>query len=331
MTRVFITGISGQDGSYLTDRFSAEGTEVHGLVRPGDAEARVLRERHPDVMFHEGDLADAAGLAALVASIEPDEIYNFAGITSVAQSWANPVETGIVTGIAVAGILEAAHRLSEASGRSVRVFQASSSEIFGSPAESPQTERTPISPTSPYGAAKAYAHSMVAIYRSRGLAVSSCILYNHESPRRPETFVTRKITASAARIAAGLQQTLELGSLDIARDWGWAPDYVDAIIRATRHTVSGDYIVATGESHTIAEFVAAAFAVLGIDDWRPYVTINEAFVRPTEISRMLGDSTLARTELGWRPTVTFEQLVARMVESDVQLIADGGSQTARLQ
>lgn len=331
MTRVFITGISGQDGSYLTDRFVSEGAEVHGLVRSGDADARALLQRHPGVTLHEGDLADTAGLAGLIASIEPDEIYNLAGITSVAQSWSMPVQTGIVTGIAVAAILEAAHQLGESTGRAVRVFQASSSEIFGDPTESPQTELTPVAPTSPYGAAKAYAHAMVGVYRSRGLAVSSCILYNHESPRRPETFVTRKITASAARIAAGLQSTLELGKLDIARDWGWAPDYVDAIVRATRHETSGDYVIATGESHTIADFVAAAFAAVGIEDWQRHVTVNEAFMRPTDISRMLGDSSRARSVLGWHPTTTFEQLVLRMVEADVALVAEGDPQNPRLQ
>ncbi len=189
-------------------------------------------------------------VAGLIAELEPDEIYNLAGITSVAQSWSIPVETGIVTGIAVAGILDAALKLTER-GTPVRVFQASSSEIFGVPTESPQTEATPISPSSPYGAAKAYAAAMVDIYRSRGLAVSSCILYNHESPRRPETFVTRKITASAARIAAGLQDSLELGNLDVERDWGWAPDYVDAIVLATRHGNGDDYVIATGESHSV--------------------------------------------------------------------------------
>lgn len=326
MTRAFITGISGQDGSYLADRLVGESVEVHGLIRGWDAEAHELHERHPSITLHEGDLADSAHLAALVADLAPDEIYNLAGITSVAQSWAMPVETGMVTGIAVAGILDAALKLTER-GTGVRVFQASSSEIFGVPSESPQSESTPISPNSPYGAAKAYAHSMVGIYRSRGLAVASCILYNHESPRRPESFVTRKITASAARIAAGLQDSLELGNLDVERDWGWAPDYVDAIVLATRHDVSDDYVIATGQAHSIKQFAEAAFAAVGIDDWERYVSINQEFVRPAEISRMLGDATKARTQLGWAPTVDFATLVSRMVEADVAALdaaaADG--------
>jgi GDPmannose 4,6-dehydratase len=323
MTRALITGISGQDGSYLADRLVDESVEVHGLIRGWDADAHALHERHPSIALHEGDLADPVAVAALIAQLEPDEIYNLAGITSVAQSWAIPVETGIVTGVAVAGILDAAHRLGERTGTAVRVFQASSSEIFGVPSESPQSESTRISPNSPYGAAKAYAHSMVEIYRSRGLAVASCILYNHESPRRPESFVTRKITASAARIAAGLQDSLELGNLDVERDWGWAPDYVDAIVRATRHEVGDDYVIATGQSHSIREFAQAAFAAVGIGDWERYVSVNPEFVRPAEISRMLGDASKAKAQLGWSPTVDFITLVTRMVEADVAAIAAG--------
>ena len=321
MTRAFITGISGQDGSYLADRLAGESAEVHGLIRGWDADALALRERHPSITLHEGDLADPSAIAGLVARLEPDEIYNLAGITSVAQSWAIPVETGIVTGIAVTSILEAALTLGERTGKTVRVFQASSSEIFGTPTESPQNESTPISPTSPYGAAKAYAAAMVDIYRSRGLAVSSCILYNHESPRRPETFVTRKITASAARIAAGRQDSLELGNLDVERDWGWAPDYVDAIVLATRHESADDYVIATGRSHSIRQFVEAAFAAAGVADWERYVSINPAFVRPTEINTMLGDASKAKAQLGWQPTVDFETLVTRMVEADLAALS----------
>ena len=321
MTRAFITGISGQDGSYLADRLVGESAEVHGLIRAWDADALALRERHPSITLHEGDLADPAAIAGLIAQVEPDEIYNLAGITSVAQSWAIPVETGIVTGIAVASILDAALTLGERTGKPVRVFQASSSEIFGTPTESPQSESTPISPTSPYGAAKAYAAAMVDIYRSRGLAVSSCILYNHESPRRPETFVTRKITASAARIAAGLQDSLELGNLDVERDWGWAPDYVDAIVLATRHESADDYVIATGRSHSIRQFVEAAFAAAGVGDWERYVSINPEFVRPAEINTMLGDASKAKAQLGWQPTVDFETLVTRMVEADLAALA----------
>ena len=315
MTRIFITGISGQDGSYLADRLVAEGAELHGLIRSWDDDAHALHERHPGVELHEGDLADPDGLVELVTRLAPDEIYNLAGISSVAQSWRQPVLTGQVTGIAVTALLEAALGLD----RGIRFFQASSSEIFGNPAEAPQTEATAIAPNSPYGAAKAYAHRMAGIYRARGLFVATGILYNHESPRRPEAFVTRKITAAAARIALGQQQDLELGDLEVARDWGWAPDYVDAILRATRHDTPGDYVIATGEAHTVADFVAAAFAAAGVDDWRAKVRVNPEFIRPSDITSMRGDAAKARRELGWAPTVSFEELVARMVRTDLEL------------
>ena len=316
MTRALITGVSGQDGGYLADRLVAEGTEVHGVIRSMDDDARALRARLPEVVLHEGDLGDPAGLERLVLEIAPDELYNLAGISSVAQSWREPVLTGQVTGIAVAALLEAAARVPH----EVRVLQASSSEIFGNPAATPQDESTRIDPISPYGAAKAYAHRMAQLARGRGRFVATVILYNHESPRRPETFVTRKITAGAARIAAGLQDVLELGDLTVARDWGWAPDYVDAMIRAMRHDAPDDYVVATGESHTVAEFVEAAFAAAGLDDWRSRVRVNSDFIRPTEISQMRGDASRARELLGWAPTVSFSELVARMVEHDLELL-----------
>ena len=320
MTRVLVTGISGQDGGYLADALLAEGSEVHGLIRGIDDDSRALAARHPDVTLHDGDLADAASLSALIHRVDPDEIYNLAGISSVAQSWAMPVLTGEITGIAVATILDASLDLANSAGHPVRVLQASSSEIFGQPTVSPQDESTPLAPTSPYGAAKAYAHHMVQVYRSKGLPVSSCILYNHESPRRPETFVTRKITASVARVAAGLQDVLELGTLDVGRDWGWAPDYVDAMIRANRHEEAGDYVVATGVTHTIRDFVATAFAVVGIDDWTPYVRVNDDLARTTEISSMTGNPAKAMRVLGWSPTVDFATLVRRMVVEDVAIV-----------
>ncbi|QEO08631.1 GDP-mannose 4,6-dehydratase [Protaetiibacter larvae] len=319
MTRVFITGISGQDGSYLADRLVAEGAEVHGLIRGWDDDARALHERHPGIDLHEGDLSDATGLADLVRGLAPSEIYNLAGISSVAQSWREPVLTGQITGVAVTALLDAASRLPG----EVRVFQASSSEIFGDPEHAPQDESTPIAPNSPYGVAKAYAHRMAALFRARGLFVATGILYNHESPRRPEAFVTRKITAAAARISLGLQETLELGDLTVERDWGWAPDYVDAMLRATRHDVPGDFVIATGKSHTVADFVAAAFRAAGVADGADRVRVNPEFIRPAEISRMRGDAGRARAELGWAPSVDFDGLVSRMVEHDLSLIREG--------
>jgi GDPmannose 4,6-dehydratase len=317
----FVTGITGQDGSYLTERLLADGFDVHGLVHPSDQLAGPFRAQYPSVVCHEGDLADPVAVAALIDRLEPDEIYNLAGISSVALSWEKPLLTAAITGVGAGGVFEGAWQLQQRLGRPVRVLQASSAEIFGFPEDVPQTEKTPISPRNPYGAAKAFAHHLVGVYRTRSLPISSCILYNHESPRRPTTFVTRKITEAAARIAAGRQDHLSLGTLDVRRDWGWAPDYVDAMCLAIRHTVADeyaadDYIVATGESHTVADFVAAAFAHVGISDWSARVRIDEAFARPADAPELVGDPAKAYRELGWKPTVTFGEMVARMVEAD---------------
>lgn len=316
MTTAFITGVSGQDGGYLAERLIAEGVTVHGMVRDGDAAASEFARRLPDVTLHTGDLTDRTRLAELVGQIAPDEIYNLAGISSVAFSWAQPVATGEVSGLAVAGILQAAWELTDA-GHPVRVVQAASAEIFGNPAISPQNEDTAIAPVTPYGAAKAYAHHLVGVYRARGMHAVSAILYNHESPRRPDTFVTRKITQGAARIAKGELSELALGNLDARRDWGWAPDYVEALVRAARHDTPADYVVATGKAHSVREFVAAAFAAAGIADWERYVRVDPAFLRPVDAVELVGDSGRARAELGWAPTVGFEELIARMVEADL--------------
>jgi GDPmannose 4,6-dehydratase len=317
MGTALITGITGQDGGYLADRLLAEGWHVHGLVRGEDEQVPVLLQRQPGVVLHETDLADLAGVDALVASVAPDEIYNLGGLSSVALSWQHPLLTAEVNGLGAAGVLEAAWKLQQGSGRPVRVLQASSAEMFGTPAASPQSETTPLRPRSPYGAAKAYAHHLVAVYRVRGLHACGCILFNHESPRRLETFVTRKITRAAATIAAGKQDLLVLGNLDARRDWGWAPDYVDAMIRAVRHDRPDDYVVATGTAHSVADFVAAAFARAGLPDWQRYVTVDGEFTRPGDAPELVGDATKARTVLGWRPTLSFEQIVARMVDEDL--------------
>ena len=234
MPVALITGISGQDGSYLAESLVRQGYDVHGVIRSRsreDAGDGVLAD---EVTLHTVDIADTARLAALVAEVAPTEIYSLAALSSVWKSWADPVLTAQINSLPVAQLLESAWQLQQQTGAPVRLVQASSAELFGDALESPQTETTTIRPTSPYGAAKAYAHLMVGLYRERGLFASSCILYNHESPRRPETFVTRKITAAAARISAGLQERLELGNLDARRDWGWAPDYVDALHRAAQ-------------------------------------------------------------------------------------------------
>lgn len=313
MSVALVTGATGQDGSYLVERLLAEGHEVHGLVRRED-----LGGTLPEgLVVHERDLAAPADdLAALVAKVSPDELYNLGGVSSVAHSWADPLLTTRVSGLAAYVLLDAARRVQERRGREVRVLQPSSAEIFGEPASAPQDEGTPIRPVSPYGAAKAFAHHAARIERSRGLFAACVILYNHESPRRPPSFVTRKITSTVAAIAAGRADRLALGNLDARRDWGWAPDYVDAMVRALRHDEPGDYVVATGEAHSVRDFVAAAFRHVGIDDWDDLVEVDPAFLRPADPSVLVGDASLARTRLGWSPTVTFDGLVARMVDAE---------------
>ncbi|MCU1580520.1 MAG: GDPmannose 4,6-dehydratase [Rhodoglobus sp.] len=312
MPIAFVTGVTGQDGSYLVDDLTGRGYEVHGLVKPGDSATRLA----PSVIAHQGDLRDADLLGDLVLEIGPDEVYNLAGQTSVAASWDDPVATAQTTGTTVAAIAQACWVLHER-GHPVRMLQASSAEMFGLAEEMPQRESTRIAPVSPYGAAKAYGHFMVASYRLRGLHASTCILYNHESPLRPETFVTRKITASVARIARGVQDVIRLGNLDVSRDWGWAPDYVRAMQLALGHESPGDYVIGTGALHTVREFVIAAFEAANVPDWESHVVIDPAFARQVDPPRQLADSTLAREVLGWEPTVTFDELVAAMVHHDL--------------
>jgi GDPmannose 4,6-dehydratase len=319
MPQAFITGVTGQDGSYLAERLLREGWGVHALVRsPNDLSEQPLNDA---VSAHVGDLGNPQSVAKIIADVEPDVIYNLAGISSVALSWQEPELTSRVTGTSVAAMLEAAWKLQETAGRPVRFLQASSSEIFGAATERPQTESTPVRPVSPYGAAKAYAHHVVGVYRGRGMLASAAILYNHESPRRPETFVTRKITAAAASISLGLSDSVSLGNLDARRDWGWAPDYVDAMARIAAADVADDYVVATGEAHTVREFVAAAFAAAGITDWEQYVKIDPRFNRPVDAPEMIGDASKLRTTLDWAPTVAFTDLVGQMVENDLQLLS----------
>ena len=313
----FVTGATGQDGSYLCERLVDEGTVVHALHHAGSGPALSTFPWADRVAWHDGDLADSDALERLVTSLAPDEIYNLGGISSVAFSWQEPVLTAQITGLGAAGLFEAAWRAQEATGKPVRVVQASSAEVFGSPEVSPQDERTPLRPVSPYGAAKAFAHHLAAAYRERGLGVSSCILYNHESPRRPDTFVTRKITRGAAAIALGLADELALGNLDALRDWGWAPDYVDAMVRANRAESADDFVVATGEAHSVRDFVAAAFTAAGVDDWERFVRVDPAFFRPADPAALVGNPAKARTRLGWTPTTPFAELVAAMVAADL--------------
>jgi GDPmannose 4,6-dehydratase len=317
--RALVTGATGQDGSYLIERLLAEGAEVHALVRSHDT---VPGESAPPPAVHRhiGDLRDGAGLESLVADVAPTEIYNLGGISSVALSWQEPGLTAQVSGVAVGHLLKAAHELQERTGDGVRFVQASSAEIFGRAVRLPQDESTPVAPVTPYGAAKAYAHHLVGVYRERGLHAVSAILYNHESPRRPEAFVTRKITAGAARIARGLEQELAMGNLDARRDWGWAPDYVHAMVLAARADEGRDYVIATGVSHSVRDFVAAAFAAAGVDDWEQHVTLDPRFARPSDAPEQLGDASRARELLGWAPGLGFDDVVARMVEHDLALL-----------
>ncbi|GAA2163222.1 GDPmannose 4,6-dehydratase [Humibacillus xanthopallidus] len=316
MPRAFITGVAGQDGSYLADDLVASGWEVHGLVRAGDDLSHVS----PQVVVHTGDLTDGAATRALVMELAPEHIYNLAGVSSVARSWEQPVETARASGVAAVELMYAARDLRDSSGLDVRFVQASSSEIFGEPAESPQTERTPVRPTNPYGAAKAFAHLSAAVVRSQGLHCSSAILFNHESPRRPTTFVSRKICAAVARIARGSSEILELGNLDARRDWGWAPDHVRALRLMASAPTAADVVVATGVAHSVRDLVVAAFAHVGVDDWQAHVRVDDALVRVTDAAAVVGDPSFAEDHLGWRATTSFEELVVHMVDGELGLI-----------
>lgn len=314
--RALITGVTGQDGSYLAERLIADGVEVHGLVHVESSEWPVV----DGVIAHDGDLADADLLGRLVRDLTPDTIYNLAGISSVATSWRQPSLTARLSGMAALELMEAAHQVQESTGRQVRFVQASSAEIFGDASSSPQDESTPIRPVNPYGAAKAFGHLAAHVYRQRDLHAVSVILYNHESPRRPPGFVTRKITRGVALIARGRHDRLTLGNLDARRDWGWAPDYVDAMVRAGAHAEATDLVVATGVARTVRDFVNAAFARVGIDDWADLVTVDPSLVRPADPTDQCGDATLARTLLGWAPTLGFEEMVGRMVDADLERV-----------
>jgi GDPmannose 4,6-dehydratase len=312
---ILVTGANGQDGAYLVERLVGENHEVHGLCHSAEGAIR-LREAFPDVITHVSDLADTDGMVGIIAAVQPTHIYNLAGNTSVERSWQFPTETADVLGVGPVRLLEAAWRLQETSSRPVKFLQASSAEIFGDTLEVPQRETTPRVPVTPYGAAKSFAHEMVGVYRSRGMLASSAILYNHESPRRPESFVARKISREAAKISLGLSDNLTLGNIDVYRDWGFAPDYVNAMITILDASEAGDYIVATGNAHSVRQFVQTAFAYLGIEDWEGHVTIDRALYRPADPKRLVGDPTKLRG-LGWRPSVDFEELVHIMVEADL--------------
>ncbi|HYR18007.1 MAG TPA: GDP-mannose 4,6-dehydratase [Myxococcales bacterium] len=313
--RALITGITGQDGSYLAELLLSKGYEVHGMVRRS-SEEKFERIAHlkGKVLLHQGDLLDQFSLARLLSDLNPDEVYNLAAQSFVPTSWNQPVLTGEFTALGVTKMLEAVRY----SAPKARFYQASSSEMFGKVREVPQNENTPFYPRSPYGVAKAYGHFITVNYReSYKLFAVSGILFNHESPRRGLEFVTRKISDGVARIKLGLQKRLPMGNLDARRDWGFAPDYVDAMWRMLQADAPDDYVVATHETHTVQEFCEAAFSRAGLD-WQEHVYIDPAFVRPAEVDVLIGDASKARRKLGWEPAVRFKQLVELMVDADLE-------------
>jgi GDPmannose 4,6-dehydratase len=311
--RALITGVTGQDGWYLSGLLLSDGYQVFGLAHHDDGAP--VRD---GVIVVRGDLAESADVRAAVDHARPDEVYNLAGVSSVALSWERPMLTAEVTGLGLLRVITAVSAFSGRHGRPCRIVQASSAEIFGE-AAGPQTEQTPIAPVTPYGAAKAFAHQLAGVYRRAGASISTAILYNHESPRRPGTFVTRKITSTVAQIARGEADRLSIGNLEARRDWGFAGDYARALQLIGRHPAADDFIIASGESHTVADFVATAFRRIGVTDWRALVDVDPRFQRPVDPPEQRGDSSKARRELGWCPSMSFEDMVNEMVDADLRL------------
>ncbi|HEX5145731.1 MAG TPA: GDP-mannose 4,6-dehydratase [Conexibacter sp.] len=316
--RALITGITGQDGSYLAELLLEQGYEVHGMVRRASTEKfdRIehLRDR---ITLHQGDLLDQRSLVDTLRAARPDEVYNLAAMSFVALSWVQPTLTADFTGVGVTRILEA---LREACPEA-RFYQASSSEMFGKVREVPQREDTPLYPRSPYGVAKVYGHFITINYReSYDLHATSGILFNHESPRRGLEFVTRKITWHAAAIKHGLRDKLALGNLDAKRDWGYALDYVRAMWLMLQQDAPEDFVIATGETHTVRECVQVAFDEAGLPDWERYVEIDPRFLRPAEVDLLIGDPTKAKEQLGWVPETSFEELIRLMTRADLELL-----------
>jgi GDPmannose 4,6-dehydratase len=312
--RALVTGVTGQDGSYLSELLLEEGYEVIGMVRrtssPNLDRIRHLVDR---LTLVDADLHDEGSLVQVLAAHRPTEIYNLAAQSFVAMSWKQPLLTGEVTALGVTRLLDAIRIVDPA----IRFYQASSSEMFGKVAESPQTERTPFYPRSPYGVAKVYGHWITVNYReSYGLHASSGICFNHESPRRGLEFVTRKLTHGVARIKLGLQKTLALGNIDAERDWGYAADFVRAMWLMVQRDEPDDYVVATGESHSVRELCEVAFDHVGLC-WEDHVTVDGTLLRPAEVDRLIGDSSKARQAFGWKPEVTFADLVRMMVDADL--------------
>jgi GDPmannose 4,6-dehydratase len=323
--RALITGIGGQDGSYLAELLLERGYAVAGLVRPGSDAYPNLEAVQDRVELLEADLLDQRSLTTALAATGPAEVYNLAAPSFVPASWQRPVETAGFAAVGATSMLEAIRAVDP----SIRFYQASSSEIFGEPRDSPQTELTPLDPVTPYGVAKAYAHFIVHSYRRQyGLFACSGILYNHESPRRPLEFLPRKVAHGAAAISLGLEDELVLGDLDARRDWGYAGDYVRAMWLVLQQDEADDYVVASGQDHSVSELVECAFAHVSLD-WRDHVRVDPAFQRgPAELHRLVGDATRAQERLGWRREIGFEQLVHLLVNADLERLretADGAT------
>jgi GDPmannose 4,6-dehydratase len=316
--RALITGITGQDGSYLAELLLAQGYEVHGMVRRLSADNwERLAHIQENLHLHSGDLLDSTSLVNLLRDVRPHEIYNLAAQSFVPASWQQPILTGEITGLGATRVLEAILQVD----KSIRFYQASSSEMFGLTRVEPQDEATAFHPRSPYAVAKVFGHWITINYReSHGLYACSGILFNHESPRRGKEFVTRKITDAVARIKLGVQEKLTLGNLEARRDWGFAGDYVRAMWLMLQQDRPDDYVVATGEKHSVREFAELAFAQVDLD-WRDHVATDERLLRPAEVHSLRGDATKARERLGWQPAVSFRELVGMMVSADLDRVA----------
>ncbi|BAN03173.1 GDP-mannose 4,6-dehydratase [Ilumatobacter coccineus] len=321
MPRAFITGITGQDGQHLAEFLHGRGYDVYGMIKgQNNPRASKLQEEMPFVELISGDLADLPSLVAALQQAQPDEVYNLGAISFVALSFSQAELTANITGLGVLRMLEAIRMVGGTRDNPIRFYQASSSEMFGEVRETPQTELTPFHPRSPYGCAKVFGHDIVVNYReSYGLHASSGILFNHEGPRRGIEFVTRKVTNAAARISLGLQHELVMGNLDSKRDWGYAGDYVKGMWLMLQQDEPDDYVLATGETHSIEELVVRAFGEVGIDDWQKYVRQDPKFFRPAEVDLLIGDASKAKEKLGWEPEVDFPALVKMMVENDLAL------------
>lgn len=324
MKKALITGITGQDGSYLAELLLEKGYEVHGIIRRSSSFntgriSHIFQEVYESdrrLHLHYGDLADGSRLERLITTVEPDEIYNLGAQSHVRVSFDEPIYTVDVVALGTLRLLEAIRTVG--AEKTIRFYQASSSEMFGNAEERPQTEQTPFRPCSPYACAKVYSYYQAIQHREAyGMHVSSGILFNHESPRRGETFVTRKITRGLARIMAGIDDKLYLGNLDAKRDWGYAKDYVEAMWMILSHDVPDDFVVATGETYSVRDFLERAFALVG-RDWNDFVEIDSRYFRPKDVDELIGDPTKAKTELGWEPRTSFDDLVRIMVTADLE-------------